>query len=449
MQENHAWSATYDSNGEDARNTARHVSASGSRVRSAMPSVDMAIAAWLSAKERVSASQKTRAAYAAAMSGFRVLLQSQEFDLDAADPRRIRADLDAVSNRDGAIDAEEVEHLQAERVRLLSIAAEAFATRPAQTRYGPRPVKAATINLRLAALSSFYSFALSRDFLRGLNPITRVARQTVHGYEAAVPLHYEVLRERLALIDRKSPAGQRDYALLLLGLHTGRRLSELAGMCREHLVIRNTSVEITWPRCKGNKQMRDILPRGGAHGIAADALITWVETRAEMMKRQQHTQQDTAEPAGNVPAQLMDVMARHQNETRLNRQLPFTQRAAQQYLWISLANNGTFGHALNLSSISDICERRLGTSKVHSLRHTFARALEDAGVKVSEIQAHLGHESLQTTGRYLARLHQGEHHHLASLSALYGLAASGTPDTPAPDRIDTDESCLEPDETRR
>jgi hypothetical protein len=47
--------------------------------------------------------------------------------------------------------------------------------------------------------------------------------------------------------------------------------------------------------------------------------------------------------------------------------------------------------------------------------------MEDAGAKVSEIQAALGHADLGTTGRYLARLHQGENQHLARLSGLYGL----------------------------
>jgi integrase len=88
---------------------------------------------------------------------------------------------------------------------------------------------------------------------------------------------------------------------------------------------------------------------------------------------------------------------------------------------VRLARNGTCGHALTMSSVANICEQRLGTSKVHALRHTFARALEDAGAKVSEILAALGHTDLGTTGRYLARLHQGENRHLARLSGLYGL----------------------------
>jgi hypothetical protein len=67
---------------------------------------------------------------------------------------------------------------------------------------------------------------------------------------------------------------------------------------------------------------------------------------------------------------------------------------------------------------------------VGTRRHTFARALEDAGAKVSEIQVQLGRECLDTTGRSLARLHQGELRHHARVAALYGLEAPTTP-TPA------------------
>jgi integrase len=88
-------------------------------------------------------------------------------------------------------------------------------------------------------------------------------------------------------------------------------------------------------------------------------------------------------------------------------------------LWISLARNGTFGHPLSVSAIADICTARLGTSKVHALRHTFARGLEDAGAKVSQIQAYLGHADLGTTGRYLARLTPEENPYLDRLADLF------------------------------
>ena len=146
--------------------------------------------------------------------------------------------------------------------------------------------------------------------------------------------------------------------------------------------------------------MHDELPIRGKAALAAEALVAWMRWLA----------------GGD--------------EGTTERAVQLTQPQAP--IWISLSANGTFGHALSLRHIATLCEKRLGTSKVHALRHTFARALEDAGAKVSDIQARLGHTSLDTTGRYLAQLHHGENPHLAHITTLYGL----TPKVPALARED-------------
>jgi integrase len=46
--------------------------------------------------------------------------------------------------------------------------------------------------------------------------------------------------------------------------------------------------------------------------------------------------------------------------------------------------------------------------------------MEAAGAKVSDIQARLGHESLATTGRYLAALKSAENAHGDALAARFG-----------------------------
>jgi site-specific recombinase XerD len=392
---------------------------------SAEDTMNLAVAAWLHAKFQRSRSVKTQATYRAILRAFRALLQARGLDLDAADPRR------AATSAGFSLNASDLADLVAERTRALALAAQAYAAQPATTRYGARPVAASTANLRLAAISSFYRYALRHDFLRGDNPIERVERQMVQAYAAARPLAYDELRARLAEVDISTPAGLRDYALLLLGLHTGRRLSELAGLRREHIVVRASCVEITGVRCKGGKTMRDELPRKGTQGLAAEALIAWVmrlygedgetepllpaDAPPAMWRPRQREQ---ANPA--VDGTLLELTA-ERTAAALN-----TTRATtpphERPIWISLAErNGTYGHPLSIRAIALINERRLGTSKVHTLRHTFARGLEDAGAKVSEIQARLGHADLGTTGRYLAQLHVGENPHLARLSHLYGL----------------------------
>lgn len=400
---------------------------------SANDAMNLAIAAWLHAKFQRSRSVKTQTTYSAILRGFRAYLLDRGLDLDAADSRRAATDLGMNANNNTA-DAIAVGDIVAERTRALAIAAQAFAAQPAMTRYGARPVAATTANLRLAAMSSFYRYALRHDFLRGGNPIERVERQAVQAYAAARPLAYEDLRARLSDIDLDTPSGLRDYALLLLGLHTGRRLSELAGLRREHIVIRASRVEITWVRCKGGKTMRDELPRKGAQGLAAEALIAWImrlygedgQTEplftADMLHRK--SQRDGGDALAHTPVAESDHGQALVSTPVAGMLGPATAQSPQRErpIWISLAaRNGTYGHPLSIRAIALINEQRLGASKVHTLRHTFARGLEDAGAKVSEIQARLGHADLGTTGRYLAQLHAGENPHLARLSHLYGL----------------------------
>lgn len=396
-------------------------------------SVNLAIAAWLHAKFQRSRSAKTQETYSAILQTFRSQVLAHGLDLDSADPRRVAADLGSNSSIEESVT--DLGDAVAARTRTLALAAQAFAAQPAMTRYGARPVAPTTANLRLAAISSFYRYALRHDFLRGGNPIERVERQAVQSYAAARPLAYDDLRMRLAEIDLSTPAGLRDYALLLLGLHTGRRVSELAGLRREHMIIRASRVEITWVRCKGGKTMRDELPRKGMQGLAAEALVAWVmrlygedgETEPLLtpdmlnMIHQHGGQADTSRAHPSSSAGLSEQALISSSPpgalglaaSRVRRERP---------VWISLATrNGTYGHPLSIRAIALINEHRLGASKVHTLRHTFARGLEDAGAKVSEIQARLGHADLGTTGRYLAQLHAGENPHLARLSHLYGL----------------------------
>jgi integrase len=75
-------------------------------------------------------------------------------------------------------------------------------------------------------------------------------------------------------------------------------------------------------------------------------------------------------------------------------------------LGVALAQwNGS--HPLTGQALADLCERHLGTPRIHQLRHTWAHLMEEKGARVSVIQARLGHASLSTTGIYLAAVGRG------------------------------------------
>jgi integrase len=290
------------------------------------PVLATAIAAWLDAKSGRSGSPKTRRAYTDAITDFRALLCQARQDLDGP-------------------------------AELVALAAQGWAGRGE-----PSP---ATYNQRLAILSSFYQFAAARGLLDIPNPIARVERRPVQAYAEARALDAGDVRQRLAELDRSQVEGQRDYAVLLLALTTGRRLSEIAALQWGDVAVRGGQVTIHVRRGKGGKRFSDTLARP-----VAEALLTYLAAAHGPLKA------------------LRDDVA----------------------LW-----------GVTARTLQRICEKHLGTGRFHALRHTFAHELEGAGAKVSEIQAKLGHSSLATTGRYLAALNSAENPYADDLAARFGL----------------------------
>jgi integrase len=89
-------------------------------------------------------------------------------------------------------------------------------------------------------------------------------------------------------------------------------------------------------------------------------------------------------------------------------------------VWVRLTR-AYYGAALGWQSIGDICQRWLGTAKVHTLRHTFAHVMEQQGARVTEIQQRLGHSDLSTTGRYLEALASARNSHGEAVAAALGV----------------------------
>ncbi len=251
--------------------------------------------------------------------------------------------------------------------RVIRLAAESFA--------GGLGVSSATFNQRLAILSSFYTYAIKQEVL-DKNPIKLIDRRPVQEKDAARPLSDTEIAQALASIDRSTLEDLRNYALLSLAVTTGRRSHELASLEWSDIRLTAKKMLITWQRTKGNKQMRDeIEPRTHA------ALLTYLHA------------------------------LNGADLGRLSKDAP---------IFVSLSRNNHKG-ALSIQAVSGICKKHLGTSKVHTTRHTFAVNLEKAGASLSEIGARLGHASLKTTSDYLKRLHSAENPHAARLGEMFGI----------------------------
>lgn len=315
--------------------------------------LEVAILGWLDAKRGHSGSLRTARTYADTLAAFREALRREGLDLDASPtPVALVAQAWAGKNEDN--------------------------TAPAPTTY----------NQRLACVSSFYRYARKQGILEH-NPIERVERRGVQAYAGSKALKSDYISKAMNAIDRTTPTGARDYALLHVYLQTGRRLSEVAALELRDLEDRGGTdggkVRITFRRCKGGKVLYDTLSAPISAALRAYLYIIY----GPGLKAVQTVQ-------ANAP------------------------------VWVSLAErNGTRGGRLSKVSISRICKARLGTSRVHALRHTMAQVMEQRRAPVSLIQQRLGHSSLATTGIYLAALRDDDNPFADELGEAFGAGSTG------------------------
>ena len=221
-----------------------------------------------------------------------------------------------------------------------------------------KSVSAATYNHRTSIVSSFYEYAARRGLV-GFNPANLVARRVGEPSNYAEPLQPGEIRARLAAIDRSNLIGMRDYAVLVVGLFTGRRVSEIANLAWCDVQFSAETATLHFRRTKGGKEKRDQLP-----ARVAEPLREYLD---------------------GARAALVDA------EVEYDEQAP---------IWLGFSPRLPLQPA-GRSAIAGICERWLFTRQTHTLRHSFALMMQTAGATVYDIQASLGHANAITTEVYL------------------------------------------------
>ena len=222
---------------------------------------------------------------------------------------------------------------------------------------------AATINRRLAAIRAWLRWAQRQGVIEWVPEARGVRRQVLaprwlsKREEAALLRAAERARQRSAGDMVAHFLAVRDWAIVTLLLHTGLRVAELAALRLEDVTLRPRSGWLL-VRGKGRKERQVPLNR-----IARRALREWLDVR--------------------------------------NRQLP--SRESNPYLFIG--QKWVRRQPLAPSTIRRILHRLAREAGVeaspHALRHTMAKRLVDAGVTLEKLAAILGHESLDTTRRYI------------------------------------------------
>jgi len=210
---------------------------------------------------------------------------------------------------------------------------------------------------KLATLRSFMKYLSAHEVIK-TSPARAV---TSPKKEQLLPdyMTLDAMEELMEMPDLNTLAGARDLAILELLYGSGLRVSELVG-----LDIENISLADRLARVLGKGQKERIVPFG--HKAAA-ALENYLMIRPELA------------------AKMRAPRSENKNALFLNL---------------------NFGGRLTARSVGNIVDRyvTLLAKKLkahpHTLRHTFATHMLDAGADLRAIQELLGHESLSTTQRY-------------------------------------------------
>lgn len=220
-----------------------------------------------------------------------------------------------------------------------------------------RSASVRTRNLRLTAVRSFFRFlafeepAYSAHIQRVLAiPAKRHAQRLVSF------LTRPEIEAILAVPDKTTWIGRRDYALLLLAVQTGLRVSELTGLDREALSLGVSP--FVHCRGKGRKERNTPLTRQ-----SATVLRAWLAEQG---------QSDTSPLFPTLQGGRLSSDA--------------VQYLLRKYMMSAQIACPSLKH------------KRVSP---HVLRHTAAMELLQAGVDTSVIALWLGHESVETTQVYL------------------------------------------------
>ncbi len=214
-----------------------------------------------------------------------------------------------------------------------------------------RKLSRSSIARQLSALRSFFRF-LIREGTVEINPARTVATPKREKHLPAV-LQVADVSLLLEQPDPERPLGRRDRAWLELLYGSGLRISELVAIDLDDIELRARLVKV---RGKGSKER--IVPFGSK---AADAILDYLDVRRELVDR----------------------------------------GLEEQPLFVNF--RGTRITARSIRRLFEVYVRRAalraGVSP-HTLRHSFATHLLNAGADLRSIQELLGHVSLSTTQKY-------------------------------------------------
>ena len=221
-----------------------------------------------------------------------------------------------------------------------------------------RGLSPSTINVRLAAVRKLVSEARRNGILDGEEAaeITDVPNVRMQGRRMGNWLTRDQTKELLAVPDRSTLKGKRDYCILALLVGCALRRRELADLDVEEIQLR-----------EGRWVIADLRGKGGR--IRTVAIPVWVKQAVNAW-----------------------MTAAAVEEGKLLRSMTKSGKVKRDHL-----NDGAIWSVVE-SSAKEIGIERFGA---HDLRRTCAKLCRKNGGDLEQIKFLLGHSSIQTTERYL------------------------------------------------
>jgi len=209
----------------------------------------------------------------------------------------------------------------------------------------------ATVNRRLAAISSFYHFLGVESDDAPVNPVLPKRHFVRKGRHLPRDVEDAVIAQLFAVIE-----SVRDRAMYLLMLRCGLRVCEVHNLSMDDLYLQPTPGSLPRLRLHGKNDSERVVY------LSAQALATlqdWLEVR------------------------LAD-------DGIIDGDAVFTGRLGRR-LSVRMIQHG----------LTCYCRQAGVSVSCHQLRHTFGRHLVEAGMRVTSIQQLMGHSRIRTTQIYL------------------------------------------------
>lgn len=199
--------------------------------------------------------------------------------------------------------------------------------------------------------------------------------------------HIVLTKEQLKIIFNRFPDGTSDYIAMQLGYRCGLRIGEAFALCFNDIDYKNKTLTV-------NHQVQWIDGHWTLVPPKYDSIrtIDIDDITLDMLRRKQLRQE-----------QAKQFYAEHYTYLYVDEN-GIINTDGNGRLWnaVSVRENGTYIQARTMQHTSHIIHTDLNMPDFdfHSLRHTHATLLAEAGVPVKDLQYRLGHKNVETTLKY-------------------------------------------------